>query len=197
MESIQRLQALSTAKTLDPDPVDLVEQARRGAPGAAEALWRGRSGAMIRVAIALGVRPEEAEDVVQETLLHAFSRLHKYDSGRAPFSVWLHRILVSRCSNSRRAARRFTAALTRLTKNPWSDPTPGPAEALVSREAHMALEALVRDLPPRRRAVWALTQIAEISALEVARILGMKEVTVRSHLRHAAESMRRALEVSR
>jgi len=197
MESIQTSLAIAPARTVQPEPADLVEQARRGVPGAAEALWRGRSRPMIRTAIALGVRPEEAEDVVQETLLYAFSRLHTFDAARAQFSVWLHGILVGRCSNRRRAARRFVSALARLAGFPRRDPPMTPDEALQRREAFRALEALVRELPPKRRAVWALTQVSGLSVPEAARILGMKEATVRSHMRHAASSMRHALEDAR
>jgi RNA polymerase sigma-70 factor (ECF subfamily) len=196
LESAALLPALFAPEDSGLDQAGLVEQARRGAPGAAEALWRSQSRPLIRTAIALGVRPEDAEDVVQESLLHAFSQFDRFDSTRSPFSLWLHRILVGRCSNRRRAARRFMTAVARLAGVERRDPPIAPDQAMERREATRALEALVKDLPPRRRAVWALTQISGLSTAEVAGILGMTEATVRSHLRHAAESMRRAMEVS-
>ena len=44
-------------------------------------------------------RPEEAQDITQETFLAAFVNLSRFDPARASFSTWLFTITRNRCIN--------------------------------------------------------------------------------------------------
>ena len=44
-------------------------------------------------------RPEEAQDITQETFLAAFVHLSRFDAARASFSTWLFTIARNRCIN--------------------------------------------------------------------------------------------------
>ena len=171
----------------------LVQAARQGVPGAADELWLSQARRLIRAAIALGVRLEEAEDVVQEALLSAFKNFGRFDGSRAPFQVWTHRILVSRTSNWHRARRRLHRALTRLVCEGQPRSVPPPDEALELEEAKNTLSRLTSGLTPIRRRVWALTQISGLPIRVAAEVLGLREKTVRSHLRHARLALERAV----
>jgi RNA polymerase sigma-70 factor (ECF subfamily) len=156
-----------------------------------EQLWSQEAPRLLRAAIALGVPPEEAADLVQETLLAAFRNLHRYRSGRGSFEVWTHTILVRRCSNWRRARARFARALLALgDRHPE---TSRPPDAVV--DARRRLERLLASLTPVRRRVWILREISGFSHGEIAAILRMREPTVRSHLRHAHQALHRAAEI--
>jgi len=171
----------------------LVRAVREGVPGAAEDLWAGQARRLIRAAIALGVPIEEAEDVVQESLLSAFRNFGRFDGSRAPFEVWTHRILVSRTSNWHRARRRLGLALSRLAGEGRPRSVTRPDEALEAEEAKRTLDRLTAGLTPVRRRVWVITQLSGLPIREAAEALGLLEETVRSHLRHARLALERAV----
>ena len=171
----------------------LVRATRDGVPGAAEELWSSQAHRLVRAAVALGVTVEEAEDVVQEALLSAFRNFGKFDGSRAPFQVWTHRILVSRTSNWHRARRRLHRALTRLVWEGQPGSVVRPDEALEVEEAKRTLRRLTAGLTPIRRRVWAITQISGLPIRAAAETLGLREETVRSHLRHARLALERAV----
>jgi RNA polymerase sigma-70 factor (ECF subfamily) len=171
---------------------ELVEAVRRGAPGAAEELWSSQARRLIRAAVALGVSIEEAEDVVQETLLSAFRSFHRFDRSKASFQVWTHRILVNGTSNWHRARRRLRMALAQLGGQQREASFLLPDEVLAAQEAKRTLDRLTADLSPVRRRVWVMTQVSGLSMRETAEALGMREATVRSHLRHARAALAHA-----
>lgn len=174
-----------------PGDVDAqVEAARRGIPGGADALWTSQAPRLVRAALALGVSPEEASDVAQETLLAAFRGLDRFDPARGSFNVWIHTILARRCSNWRRARRRLARALAAVA----GEAVPRPPSADRVLRARRLLQRLVGDLTTSQRRAWALTEVAGLSAREAASVLGIREATVRSQVRHARGLMRRKAE---
>jgi RNA polymerase sigma factor (sigma-70 family) len=75
-------------------PVDLVEALKRKEADAFEQ-FIARHGAMLyRVALRLMGQREEAEDILQETLLKVHQSIHTFD-GRAALTTWLYRIVVN------------------------------------------------------------------------------------------------------
>jgi RNA polymerase sigma-70 factor (ECF subfamily) len=170
----------------------LVRATREGVPGAAEELWSSQARRLVRAAIALGVPVEEAEDVAQEALLSAFRNFGKFDGSRSPFQVWTHRILVGRTSNWHRARRRLHLALSRLAGQGRAVSVLRPDEALAAEEAKRTLHRLTAGLTPIRRRVWVITQISGLPIRAAAETLGLREETVRSHLRHARIALERA-----
>ncbi len=160
---------------------------------APEVLWTRQAPRLVRAAIALGVPPDEAADLVQETLLAAFRARQRFDRERGSFDAWTHAILVRRCSNWRRARGRFLRAVTALAR----EARPNPLQPDDVVEARQRLERLVAGLSPARRRVWALLEISGLSVEETATALRMRESTVRSHLRHARSALQRSAEEER
>jgi RNA polymerase sigma-70 factor (ECF subfamily) len=159
----------------------LVEAARRGDERAAERLYERARPRLLRAALALGVHPDDAADVVQETLWSAHRNLARFDAGQASFDGWLGVILVRRARNRWRGLvrrRRLLAALG-LSSGPAADPGPR------ATEARMTLRSLVGRLSPRQREVVALYEIAGFDAAEAGRILGISAAGVRSVARDA------------
>ncbi len=179
--------ARSPVSRVDAD--GLVQAARRGESSAARALWTAQAPGLLRAAIALGIQPADAADVVQETLMAAFRSLDRFDPHKGAFSTWTHAILVRRCSNWRRARSHVAKLLAGLRQEP-----PGHTPAAEAVEAKLTLESLVRGLSRSQRRVWALVEVAGLSGKQAADALGLREATVRSHLRHARAAMRRAAE---
>lgn len=125
---------------------------------------------------------DEAEDVVQEALVHAWSRL---GSLRRPesFGAWIRRIVSRRCFAHARRRRPVLEAA----------PEAPPATAL----ERIDLARTLARLAPRQRAVIHLTLVEGHSAREAAAILGILPATARVHRHRALARLRRELEAWR
>ena len=155
--------------------------------------WREQTPALLRAAIALGCGPDDAADLVQDTLLAAFRSIDRFDPARGSFGAWTHAILVRRCSNWWRAKRRLRLALNRFAHEA-TDRQPASSDAV---DARLTLERLTVCLSRAQRRVWALVEIAGLTSREAAVALRLREVTIRSHLRHARAALRQALQETR
>ena len=155
---------------------------------------------------------QDAEDVLQETLLAAWRGLGQYE-GRASLRTWLYRIATNRCLNALRASGRrprteapepsfLTAEPTRRGEPLWLEPYPdvllaglpdagaGPEARYEAKEAiALAFVTAVQHLPPRQRAVLVLRDVLGFRSSEVADMLGSSEASVNSALQRARATM--------
>jgi len=166
---------------------DEIRDALNGLPGAADRLWGRQMPRLLRAALALGVPPDEAPDVVQESMLAAFRALRRFRPGRGSFEAWTHAILLRRCANWRRARGRFLRAVSSLGRAGRAQSAAPDRQV----DARHTLERMLNGLSVTQHRVWTLLEVSGLGAGEVAGMLGIRETTVRSHLRHARESMRR------
>ena len=155
---------------------------------------------------------EEAEDLVQETLLRAWRAADRYDPQRASLRTWLHRIATNACLSALegRARRPLPsglgpagedpqAALVPSLDIPWLQPFPDdrlgddPADAAQQRAAlRLALVAALQLLPARQRAALVLREVLQLPAAEVAQALGSSVASVNSSLQRARATLRAA-----
>ena len=149
---------------------------------------------------------QEAEDLVQETLLAAWRGLDAF-GGRASMKTWLYRIATNRCLNALRDAGRRPREMaapdmppdppepTLRATPPWLEPypdvlleslpdgAPGPEARYEAREAvGLAFVAGLQQLPPAQRAVLVLRDVLGFRAAEAAEILDTSEAAVHSAL---------------
>src|SRR3954453_7074215 len=132
--------------------------------------------------------PQDAEDVVQETLLRAWRGLERFDR-RASVQTWLYRIATNACLDElRRRPRRpepvepFPAARVEEAASPVYDP----ASRYAQREGmELALLSAIQLLPGRQRAVLILRDVLGWTAPEVAELLDSTVAAVNSALQRA------------
>ena len=166
----------------DADPLAaLVEAARGGDEAATGRLYAHVRPRLLRIALALGVDPDAAADLVQETLWSAHKNLGRFDAARASFEGWLGTILVRRARNRWRSLARGRRLLKAFAASARTTSEPG-SHAV---EARLTLSRLVEQLTRRQREVVALYEIDGLSAGEVADILGISAAGVRSIARDA------------
>ena len=129
-----------------------------------------------------------AEEVTQETFLKLWQALPHYDARAAP-GTWLYTIARNTClSASRSDSYRKTVPL-----DATSEPA-APAAALI---ADLELGELIDRLPEIQRTVITLFYLQEKSVDEVARMLGIPEGTVKSHLHRARLALGRMMKETR
>jgi RNA polymerase sigma-70 factor (ECF subfamily) len=141
----------------------------------------------------LGVREADVDDRMQEVFVVAHRRFNEFeDRGHGP-KAWLFQIVLRVASDARRHKRRHP-----------EDPDGGYAEGRVSTEAtqHDAmirreqlsrLDAALDTIEVGRRAVLVLHEIEEMTAPEIAQVLGIPLNTVYSRLRVARVELEDAL----
>ena len=162
---------------------------------------------------------QDAEDMVQETLLAAWRGLEHYEE-RDSLRAWLYRIATNRCLNALRDSRRRPRAApglpfevpepTRRGEPLWLEPypdalleglvetSPGPEARYEAKEAvTLAFVAALQHLPPRQRAALVLRDVLGFRAAEVADMLESSEVSVNSALQRARATLETALPADR
>jgi RNA polymerase sigma-70 factor (ECF subfamily) len=156
---------------------------------------------------------QDAEDMLQETLLAAWRGLDRYE-GRASLRAWLYRIATNRCLNALRGGERREPQLpppeppfeapepTRrgghVSIEPYPDVllegvpdlAPGPEARYEAKESvGLAFVAGLQHLPPRQRAVLVLRDVLGFHAAEAAQMLESSEASVNSALQRAREAL--------
>jgi len=193
----------SSAKAEDErDPAELLAGVRRGDADAFEALAREHAPMLFRVAVRLCGRREDAEDLVQETLVRALPALRRFE-GRARLATYLSRAMGNLWKNRLRSKkrsrlvdwfrgrRREDDATDPLEAMP--DPLPDAQEQLEQRDRHREVRDAVQRLDPVRRWTLLLREVQELSYEEIAEVTGAPVGTVRSRLARARNDMRQIL----
>jgi RNA polymerase sigma-70 factor, ECF subfamily len=181
---------------------ELLAAARQGDEAAVRALVQRNNRRLFRVARAVLRNDAEAEDVVQETYVRAFTRLAEFEE-RAAFSTWLTRIALNEALGRRRRRRPTldvdgpqAAAMQTAELIPFPGgalPASPEAEA-VRGEMKALLEELVDELPEAFRTVFVLREVEEMSTEETADFLAIRPETVKTRLHRARRLLRTALQ---
>jgi RNA polymerase sigma-70 factor (ECF subfamily) len=196
-----QLAVLSERKDLDATGEEgLVALARLGGENAIRTLIKRNNQRLFRVARSVLHDDFEAEDVVQETYVRAFTRLDTF-RGDSRFSTWLTRIALNEAIGRKRRTRPAVevaeldaAAFSNggsLSPPPLSLAPLAADSELTRRDVRALLERVIDDLPAAFRLVLVLRDIEDMNVAETADLLGLKPATVKTRL-HRAHRMARA-----
>ena len=170
---------------------DWIEAARRGDIEGWEHLVETHQQSIFRLAYLLLGDADDAEDITQETFIHAYRALHRFDPTR-PFRPWLMRIATNLCRNWHRSLRRYISALQNGLKN---EPQPGSTYEQAEHNVEMDnLWKTINSLPLPDQQVIYLRYFLECSETETAEILGIALGTVKSRSHRALARMRAVLQ---
>ena len=149
---------------------------------------------------------EEAEDLVQETLLRAWRARDSFEraGGEGNVRAWLYRIATNACLDNLRSAKsRRLTSFDSYAEVPWIQPYPDrvlaelttdnePEAAAVARETiELSYIALVQLLPAKQRAALILRDVLGWSAAETAELLDTTVAAANSALQRARETLQR------
>jgi RNA polymerase sigma-70 factor (ECF subfamily) len=181
---------------------ELVELARQGVESAVRAIVRRYNRRLFRVARGVVRDDAEAEDIVQETYVRAFTNLESF-RGEALLSTWLTRIALNEALGRVRR-RRPTVELDELeTESGWqggclimfpsASPPASPETEAGRNQVRQVLESAVDELPDAFRPVFVLRDIEGLSTEETAAQLSLKTETVKTRLHRARRLLRKAV----
>ncbi len=136
-------------------------------------------------------RPD-AEDLTQETLVRACSRLARFDPAKGRFVTWLFEIANNLCRMQLRRLARHPSpeSIETVFPEPSCD---GPEEVLGRNRCEEVLWQAVCRLPEELRSVTVLFFYWGMNRCEAARFLRVSEGTVRYRLRCSCRLLRRYL----
>jgi RNA polymerase sigma-70 factor, ECF subfamily len=191
--SIATARALGSASDASPDDV-LVARCRTGSEEAFETLVSRYADVIYRTLYLMARDRLLAEDLTQETFLHAWRGLSGFREGGA-LRPWLLRIAVNRLISHRRRK------LLRIVPLAWTDrqtpsAAPEPEAVAEASEASHVLRSAIARLPEDQRYALVLRYYADLSILEISAVTGWRPGTVKSRLHRALEKMRVVLEPS-
>jgi RNA polymerase sigma-70 factor, ECF subfamily len=171
----------------------ILAAARAGDPDALDTLLRQYQPRIYRFGLRMCRDEEDAKDVLQETLLAAARSLRGF-RGSSSLSTWLYSIARGFCIKQRRRSKFAPREEESLDERSPALAVPDPGrpldEALASREIERAVEAAIRALKPAYREVLLLRDVEELTAPEVAEILGLRIEAVKSRLHRARAEVR-------
>jgi RNA polymerase sigma-70 factor (ECF subfamily) len=176
---------------------ELLGAARSGNGEALETLLERHEARLYRFARRLCRHREDAEDVLQESLLAAARGLRSF-RGASSVSTWLYTIARSFCIKKR---RRSVFAPTEvsleteasLAARDLPDPGRRPDEALEASRLEAALERAIHALDRPYREVLLLRDVEGLSAAEVAGVTGLSVPAVKTRLHRARARLRETL----
>jgi RNA polymerase sigma-70 factor, ECF subfamily len=171
----------------------LVAEAQAGKTEAFTTLVRQYDRYIYRLALNITGNPQDAEDVLQESLLKAYTKLGQFH-GESRFYTWLVRIAVNEALMKLRK-RAFEKSVSlddpiesddRSTMpreiEDWAD---NPEQRYAKVELGQILNDVVAKLEPQFRTVFALRDIENLSTEETAEAMGLSIPAVKSRLLRA------------
>jgi RNA polymerase sigma-70 factor (ECF subfamily) len=183
------------------DEAELVDRARSGERGAFRAIMERGNQRLFRTARAVVHDDSEAEDVVQEAYVRAFSNLDAF-RGEASIYTWLTRIVLNE-ANGRLRRRRTQVGLeeveaiqnlgAHVVMFPSGAQASNPEADAARLEVRRVMERAIDELPADFRIVFMMRDVEECSIAETAAALGIREETVKTRLHRARRLLRGTL----
>jgi RNA polymerase sigma-70 factor, ECF subfamily len=162
-----------------------------------EVLMRRYNQRLFRIARAMLLDDNEAEDVMQDAYVRAYASLDRF-AGRAKFSTWLTKIAIYEASSRLRKRKRiqdFPASPDQPSQGieAVKSSEPDPEQQTLRYEGASFIEQAVDALPDIYRTVFVLREIETMSTAETAACLDLTEDTVKVRLVRARRALRKKL----
>jgi RNA polymerase sigma-70 factor (ECF subfamily) len=169
---------------------ELIAQARNGNSEAFSTLVRQYDRNIYRLAMNITSNREDAEDVLQEAFLKAYTNLNRFQ-GNSRFYTWLVRIAVNEALMKLRKRRgdRLVSLDEPITTDDnqvmsreiedWDD---NPEQRYAKTELQRILNDAIESLEPQFRMVVTLRDVEHLSTEETAELLGLSVPAVKSRL---------------
>ena len=199
--------ALSAVTSLpNLDDRALVVEAQVGNRAAFEELVHRYDRDVLRLALNLMKRPEDARDVYQEAFLKVYRNLHRFRF-ECSFYTWLYRIVTNVCLDQlrRRQSRpedqapemnssgREEGVTDFFERQKENRPTQDPERSLMGKEISRHIATAMEQLSPRERVVFEMKHYQGLKLRAIGDALGTTEETVKNSLFRATRKLRNQL----
>ena len=177
--------------------LELVRRALSRDEAAVRAIIKANNRRLYRLARGILRNDSEAEDVVQETYVRAFTHLTEF-RGDSGLSTWLSRIAMNEALGRLRRQRPGVELSSlpsgtleaQIIQFPLLSATDDPERTMAQREIQRVVAGAIDELPEPFRMVFITRVVEGMNVDETADILGLKPETVKTRL-HRARTMLR------
>lgn len=175
--------------------IHLLQRLRAGESTAFREFVRLYQRRLMTLALQLSGNREDAEDIVQEAFIKAYSALHSFN-GTSALYTWLHRITVNLYIDHTRSGRYKTMASwdeerDNLSETAHLQSSPRSPEMLTNAQFQQEhIERALTALSAQQRVVFVLRYFQEYSLDEIAEELGVTVGTVKTLLFRAVRLLR-------
>jgi RNA polymerase sigma-70 factor (ECF subfamily) len=179
----------------------LVERAQSGNQAAFEELVHRYDRDVLRLALNLTRRAEDARDVYQEAFLKAYKNLHHFRF-ECSFYTWLYRIVTNVClDHLRRRSSRPEDQAPELSdegeapqdffeRQREPNPNSDPERHAMGREIGLQIAAAMGRLSARERVIFEMKHYQGLKLRAIGEMLGTTEETVKNSLFRATRKLR-------
>jgi len=175
----------------------LVERSKAGDHSAFMELIRQGSPTAQRAIRSIACNPADVEDVMQDTVMHAFKGLRSFNE-RSTFSTWLTRIAINNALMLlRRRRNRIEISFDAVDGArdgflQFADSTINPEQSLIREQSIEIVRRAVRALAPRLREIAELRCLMELSNKEVVSSLGISLAAAKARSFRASQRLKRS-----
>lgn len=182
--------------------VDVVARVLGGESALFELIMRRYNRLLYRLARSILRSDADAEDVVQEAYLRAYTRLDQF-KGPHGFRSWLCRIAINEALRRVRGAKpKFSlddvdsdeAAVCWASESLRALPNTSTESGAMGAELIGFLEIAIDELPVAYRAVFMLRAVEQYDVAETAQCLGINPATVKTRFHRARRLLQNALD---
>jgi RNA polymerase sigma-70 factor (ECF subfamily) len=195
---------MTTASPLDRailDSPELAERIRARDPEALEAVVETYLPQILRAARGVGMNPQEAEDVAQNTFTTFVESAERFE-GRSHVRTWVFGILYRKISETRRKlgkARQMDdideVFESRFDENgSWSQPPRAADVELEAKETRQEISDCLEAAPPNQRLAFVLREVEGLSSDEICKILEVSSTNLGVMLFRLRNRVRECLE---
>ena len=173
----------------DPTDVNLVQAAKQGDRAALIQLIEQNQHQLYRALMPITNNPEETLDVIQDSFIQVFRKLHTFQED-SHFFTWVYRIAFNIARTRQRRRRPDSIDTSQVM---ISSPDQSAEQKLESSEFREALKLAISQLPDDHQQVILLRELEEYDYQQIATALGISLGTVRSRLHRARLQLRELL----
>lgn len=163
--------------------MSLIEKAKNKNPDAFDQLMRAQLQSMYRIAISMLQNEEDAADAIQETVLKCWQKIGQLKSDEY-FQTWLTRILINQCKDILKSRKKYV----------FVEDMP----EIVHEDNYFTNEwkELLRRLNEKYRVVMELYYVDGFSTKEIAEMLHITDMNVRSRMARGRKQLEQILRVN-
>lgn len=168
---------------------DLVEEVKKGQVTSFSVLVQRHQRVLLQLALRMTRELELAEDVVQDSFIKAFQKIHLFE-GRSSFKSWMYRIVINTAKNKMRRGRREVVDLEKIQVAVASMEEYN----LSIKDARGLIQKEIEDLPPKQKMALNLRIYDDLSFREIATVMECPYDTAKANYRHALMKLRHRFE---
>jgi len=137
----------------------------------------------------------EIEDIMQNTYLKAYSKLHQF-RGEAAFSTWLIRIGINEALlrlRARKNQKEVNLSVYELPEKEFVDYPDNPETKVINMETQYIIEKSIDKLPEKYRVIYVLKEVEGMDNEAIADCLNLSSSNVKVRLHRAKNMLKETL----